>query len=251
MKPKRQLLAAYATSLLLAAVAAASFANDYEQGLRSHQNGNYPQSLLLFRRAAEQGDARAQFSLSYMYATGQGTSLDYVEAHAWAVLAEANGHIDAKNFRLLIEKNLTPEQLARAQARARKLADAPKPEPAPAATADPPSASASLEAWRAAWSRRDATAYLAAYAPDFKVPDGLTRAQWEAQRRERLARSTRIEVRIADTSVEITADGSASVRFTQSYVSNLVSESAAKTLVFGNYGGKWLIREETSIPFRK
>jgi TPR repeat protein len=251
MMCKRRRLAAYATGLLLATLTAASFANDYEQGLRFHQKGNYPQSLLLFRRAAEQGDARAQFSLSYMYATGQGASPDYVEAHAWAALAEANGYIDAKNFRLLIEKNLTPEQLARAQLRARELADAPRPKPVPGAAAVPPSVSASLEAWRAAWSRRDAAAYLAAYAPDFKLPEGVSRAQWESQRRDRLSRATRIEVRIENPRVEIAADGSASVRFTQYYVSNLVGESVAKMLVFGNYGGSWLIREETSTPFRK
>ena len=251
MNRKKQYLALYATALALATAASPTLADDYEQGLRFHQNRNFTQSLALFRRAAEQGDARAQFSLSYMYASSQGTPQDYIEAHAWAELAEANGYVDAKKFRLLIERNLTPEQIARAQARARQLADAPQAKPAPATAAAPQAVAAALEAWRVSWSRRDAAAYLAAYAADFKLPDGLTRAQWEAQRRERLARPTRIAVRTENPSVHLAPDGSATVYFTQSYVSNLFSESVSKTLVFGNYGGSWLIREEASAAIRK
>jgi hypothetical protein len=247
---------ACASALVLAA-SVPSFAGDYEQGLNLNQNQNFSQSLAQFRRAAEQGDARAQFSLAYMYSEGQGVAQDSLEAHKWAVRAEANGHRHAANLRAQLEKYMSPEQLAQARARASQPPEEPAPAltptppqvpvPAPAA-ADPPAVSLLLEAWRSAWSRRDADAYLAAYAPDFKLPAGVARARWEAQRRQRLARAARIEVRIENPSVSLAPGGSAIVRFKQSYESDRFRESVEKTLVLGIYDGSWLIREESSAP---
>jgi hypothetical protein len=248
-------LLACAAGLFLAA-AAPALAGDYEEGLSFHQNRNFAQSLPLFRRAAEQGDARAQFSIAYMYAAGQGVAQDYLEAHQWAVAAAASGHEQAKDLRALLEKSMPPEQLAQALARARQTASMPEPARAAATAAMPAdtaasslqAVSAALESWRAAWSRRDAAAYLAAYAPDFKLPEGVARARWEAQRRLRLARAARIEVRIDDPVIRFAPDGSASVRFAQAYASSILRDSSDKTLVFAIYGGNWLIREESSTP---
>ncbi len=103
---------------------------------------------------------------------------------------------------------------------------------------------AAVEQWRAAWSGKDATAYLAMYAPDFK-PAGMTRARWEAQRRDRLAKPVFIFVRVAEPQVTLSGDSTATAIFTQQYESDTLKESGRKTLVLGNYGGKWLIREET------
>jgi hypothetical protein len=252
---QRQFVLGRWVSLFLAAALPVS-AGDYEQGLSYHQDRDFVQSLALFRRAAEQGDARAQFSLAYMYAAGRGVSQDYLEAHKWAAVAEANGHEHAANLLRLVEKNMSPEQLAQAIARERQPAVAtaptptssPAPGPAPAIVTVAQAVSISLEAWRAAWSRRDADAYLAAYAPDFKLPGGLARAQWEALRRKRLARAARIEVRAENPSTRLASDGSATVRFTQVYESDVLKETVNKTLVFGTYNGNWLIREETSAP---
>ena len=44
---------------------------------------------------------------------------------------------------------------------------------------------AAITRWAQAWSARDVDAYLAAYASDFTA-DGMTRANWEAQRRARI-----------------------------------------------------------------
>jgi hypothetical protein len=153
-----------------------------------------------------------------------------------------------------LEKYMPPEQLALARERARQPPEVPVPtpspipEPAPAVSLIPPAVSLALEAWRSAWSRRDAAAYLAAYAPDFKPSGSLSRARWEAQRRQRLARAARIEVRIENPGMRLAPDGSAIAHFTQIYESDLFRESAGKSLVFGSYGGNWLIREESSAP---
>ena len=45
-----------------------------------------------------------------------------------------------------------------------------------------------LEAWTRAWSSNDADGYLGFYAPDFQTPNGEPREEWEAARRERLAK---------------------------------------------------------------
>ena len=42
----------------------------------------------------------------------------------------------------------------------------------------------------------------------------------------------------------IAADGSAMVQFTQLFQSRTYRETVDKTVVFGNYSGQWLIREE-------
>ena len=63
------------------------------------------------RRAAEQGDAQAQYELGVMYANGQGVPQDYISAHMWLNLAAASGHEDARGLR---------DEVAEAQARARE-----------------------------------------------------------------------------------------------------------------------------------
>jgi outer membrane protein assembly factor BamE len=126
---------------------------------------------------------------------------------------------------------------------------------APAAAAPPPVAENAsprqildaIETWRAAWESKDAARYLAAYAPDFKLALGLSRPNWEAQRRERLEKPSFITVKVVDPKVTMGKVEAAVVVFVQQYESNLLKESARKTLKFGLYGGKWLIREETVV----
>ena len=52
-----------------------------------------------FRRAADQGDARAQNNLGVMYANGQGVARDFVAASNWLALAEAQGYAEAHRRR--------------------------------------------------------------------------------------------------------------------------------------------------------
>lgn len=49
------------------------------------------QAVVWYRKAAEQGNAGAQFALGAMYATGQGTPQDYQQAYAWSSVADL-GH---------------------------------------------------------------------------------------------------------------------------------------------------------------
>ena len=48
------------------------------------------------RLAAEQGDARAQFALGFMYRDGRGVAQDDTEAVRWYILAAEQGNADAQ-----------------------------------------------------------------------------------------------------------------------------------------------------------
>ena len=52
--------------------------------------------LVWFRRAANQGFAKAQFNLGLMYYNGDGVAQDYKEAAAWFRKAADQGHADAR-----------------------------------------------------------------------------------------------------------------------------------------------------------
>jgi TPR repeat protein len=88
----------------------------YDNGLGVTQD--HAQAVAWYEKAAEQGDAIAQYNLGLMYVRGQGIRKNYVEAHKWWSLAEAKGDRSAGKNRQVVEKLMTPEQLAEAQRRA-------------------------------------------------------------------------------------------------------------------------------------
>ena len=64
------------------------------------------------RKAAEQGDASAQYNLGVMYANGEGVPEDYVKAYAWINLAAAQGQKDVVKAKDSIREKMTTEQVA-------------------------------------------------------------------------------------------------------------------------------------------
>ena len=60
--------------------------------------GQDPDPIAEIRRLAEQGDAEAQYSLGYRYATGIGVPQDRAEAARWLRLAADQGHTQAEDF---------------------------------------------------------------------------------------------------------------------------------------------------------
>jgi len=73
------------------------------------------------RKFAEQGYAEAQASLGALYDKGQGVPEDAAIAYAWYNIAAANGHAIAKKNIGLIAKQMTKEQIAKAQELSKKL----------------------------------------------------------------------------------------------------------------------------------
>jgi len=57
---------------------------------------DYSQAYIWFRKAAEQGDANAQYCLGVLYSDGDGVDRDEVEAAAWLQKAAEQGNTDAQ-----------------------------------------------------------------------------------------------------------------------------------------------------------
>lgn len=108
---------------------------DYQAGVAAAERGDHARALDEFRRAAEAGDARAQFRLAQAYERGENVLQDFVIAHMWLNLAASQGHDKAAEARDALAKRMTPEQLARAQDLARQRLAMAAPAPSPAAAA--------------------------------------------------------------------------------------------------------------------
>jgi hypothetical protein len=73
-----------------------------------------------YRLAAEQGDADAQFNLGVMYANGEGVIEDNVYAHMWWNIAAASGSEKARGYKGDLVKQMTPQDISKAQDLARE-----------------------------------------------------------------------------------------------------------------------------------
>jgi TPR repeat protein len=82
---------------------------------------DHAEAFKWYKMAAEQGIARAQHNLGAMYGKGQDVPKNYVMAHMWLNLAVSQGEIQAAEARSIIEKEMTPEQIAEAQRLSREF----------------------------------------------------------------------------------------------------------------------------------
>jgi Flp pilus assembly protein TadD/ketosteroid isomerase-like protein len=102
---------------------------------------------------------------------------------------------------------------------------------------------AAVAAWAKAWSAKDVSGYLAAYASDFTPPEGLNRARWEAQRKQRIEGAQNISVDAKITKVALQGN-EATVTIRQAYRSDKIKSDNTKVLVMVRSGDKWFIRSE-------
>jgi Flp pilus assembly protein TadD len=103
-----------------------------------------------------------------------------------------------------------------------------------------------VNGWAEAWSKKDADAYLAYYAKDFKTPGGQSRADWEKARRARISAPKSISVSVASPKVTMNGAERATVSFRQNYRSDVLKANSQKTLVLVKSEGRWQILEEKS-----
>src|SRR6266566_3129491 len=69
----------------------------FEDGVAAYQRGDYAIALQSYRKAADQGDARAQNNLGAMYESGRGVPQSYTEAIRWFRLAADQGDAKAQH----------------------------------------------------------------------------------------------------------------------------------------------------------
>lgn len=97
--------------------------------------------------------------------------------------------------------------------------------------------------WAEVWSARDAEKYLASYADGFK-PSGMSKAAWEAQRKERIGKAASIAVEVSDLNVNLRDASHAGATFKQGYRSDTHQDEMRKTLQLEKVGDAWLIVSE-------
>ncbi len=81
---------------------------------------DYKEAVKWYLKSAEQGEASAQLNLGVMYSNGQGVLQDNVVAHMWSNIANANGHELGGQNRDTLAKEMTPQDISKAQAMARE-----------------------------------------------------------------------------------------------------------------------------------
>jgi len=85
----------------------------YDEGYGAPVND--AEAVKWYRKAAEQGVAGAQVNLGYMYGTGAGVPMNYVNAYMWYSFAKAQGNEMAADNLDIVQKQMTPAQIAEAQ----------------------------------------------------------------------------------------------------------------------------------------
>jgi hypothetical protein len=102
-----------------------------------------------------------------------------------------------------------------------------------------------LSAWASAWSAQNVDEYLATYATAFRPEGGISRATWEAQRRDRVTRPKHIRVGVVKPQMSALGDGRVRVIFRQEYESDSFSDNVTKVLELRDEGGWKILREYT------
>jgi TPR repeat protein len=81
---------------------------------------DYKEAVKWYRLGAEQGDARGQYNLGRMYELGNGVVQDYTRAHMWLNISASQANADATKSRDKLAKEMTPEDISKAQGMARE-----------------------------------------------------------------------------------------------------------------------------------
>ena len=97
----------------------------YRIATRAYRSGHYATALIYLRPLAEQGHARAQGTLGWMYESGRGLRKDKVMAYVWYDVAVANGHRKAHRNRYNAEAMLDKTQMAKARALSKRCFEKP------------------------------------------------------------------------------------------------------------------------------
>ncbi|MFO1262995.1 MAG: nuclear transport factor 2 family protein [Rhodoferax sp.] len=107
-----------------------------------------------------------------------------------------------------------------------------------------------VQAWAAAWARKDVDTYLAAYSPLFLATEGLTRPQWEAQRRQRIGTAQGLQIKVMDLVVEPIGRDKVQAVFIQKYQTAKLNDLSRKTLILHKHGDDWKILSEQATPLK-
>lgn len=122
----------------------------------------------------------------------------------------------------------------------------PKPRPAPLSAPSERALVKAVKEWAAAWSEQRVDDYLGCYSRSFAPEQGISRGQWQAERRLRISAPRFVRVSITGLETEITDPGTARATFLQHYRSDSHTDTVGKTLYMVSEDGRWRIQRESS-----
>jgi uncharacterized protein len=96
---KKQITTLFASGVLALALIGTAIAGSFEDGQAAYRRDDYAEAARLWGQLADQGNARAQFSIGRMYYIGQGVPRDNAKADAWYRKAADQG-FDYAQFNL-------------------------------------------------------------------------------------------------------------------------------------------------------
>ena len=96
---KQQITTLVASGVLALALVGTAIAGPFEDGQAAYRRDDYAEAVRLWGQLADQGNARAQFSLGRMYYIGQGVLRDNAKADGWYRKAAVQG-FDYAQFNL-------------------------------------------------------------------------------------------------------------------------------------------------------
>jgi adhesin transport system outer membrane protein len=224
--------------------------NERFQARRSVVNARFDLDIAYLRTQAGVGNLLKALDLSSL-----GTNMDD-ELKTWSAGMDIAQQCPAEPVALYaVDKDALVQKAM--QIVVRNPPPAPLPEqPAAQAAAPVPDAQAqlrtALEAWRAAWERREIDAYLGAYGAGFVPAEGETRSAWERRRRSTVSRAADVSIELSTPEVTVTAPDRATTTFVQTYRSASYRDRVRKTLAWQRVDGRWVIVGETSekLPAR-
>ena len=86
-----------------------------KQAEEARKRGNDAESLALLRKAADQGNVKAQFALGEMFAAGRGVPQSNFQSYVWFARAARAGYADAKARQEQVKATLQPAEIQHAE----------------------------------------------------------------------------------------------------------------------------------------
>lgn len=105
--------------------------------------------------------------------------------------------------------------------------------------------------WAQAWQNQAIEEYLSFYSPEFVPANGLSLAQWQQQRTDRVAEPLFIKTATSEINVTELRGAFAEVQFKQKYTAARYQDQVIKTLQLERVGGQWRILKESSRAIKK
>ena len=104
-----------------------------------------------------------------------------------------------------------------------------------------------IDAWARAWSAQNEMLYLSFYADDFQLPEGMSRAAWERERKNRINSPDYIQVDGGFAQFELVDNNSIEVYLRQGYSSDSYSDFTNKLVKLRKSDGLWKIVQEVAL----